>query len=107
MRFALTLGLTALLVTGCATSPRQTAAELNRRDPEYATRECRQARAEAAQFDEQRNGRMIVALAGNLVVPFAGTAAGAAMGKIKEDRKKALNRRLRGACTSDPLAHAR
>jgi len=104
MRTILSCGLAALLLAGCATSPRQTAAELNRRDPEYATRECRQARAEAAQFDEQRNGRMIVAVAGNLVVPFAGAAAGAAMGKIKEDRKRDLNKRLRGACTSDPLA---
>jgi hypothetical protein len=107
MRTMLSCSLAALLLAGCATSPRQTAAELNRRDPEYRTRDCRQARREAAQFDEQRNGRMIVALAGNLVVPFAGTAAGAAMGKIKEDRKRDLNKRLRGACTSDPLAHRR
>lgn len=34
----------------------------------------------------------------------AGTAAGAAMAKVKEDRKREINARVRGACISDPLA---
>ena len=107
MRSALPLGLSALLLAGCASSPRDTAAGLNRHDARYASRECRQTRREAAQFDENRNGRMIVAVAGNLVVPFAGTAAGVAMGKLKDDHKRDLNGRLRAACTSDPLARRR
>ena len=73
MRTTLTCGLAALILAGCATSPRDTVAGLNRDVPEYRTRDCRLAREEAAKFDEQRNGRMVTALAANLVVPFAGT----------------------------------
>jgi hypothetical protein len=99
--------LLAFALTACATSPHKTVADLNRRDPEYRTRECRLARREAARFDENRNGRMIVAVAANAVVPFAGTAAGVAMAKVKEDRKRELNAQVRGACISDPLARRR
>jgi len=107
MRRALLPAAAALLLAGCAASPRQTLGELNRRDPEYRSHDCRQARRAAAGFDDERNGRMVAALAANLVVPFAGAAAGAAMGKVKDDRKRELNQRLRGACTSDPLARRR
>ena len=108
MRATLCCGLAAVVLAipilqGCATSPRDTVASLNRRAPEYRSRDCRAARAEAAKFDEQRNGRMVTALAANLVVPFAGTAAAAAMAKIKDDSKRDLNRRVMRACTSDPL----
>ena len=105
MRPLLACGLATLMLAGCATSPRQTLGELNRKDPEYRTGDCRAVRKEAAAFDENRNGRMIVAVAANLVVPFAGTAAGAAMSKLKDNKKRDLNNRLRAACTSDPLAH--
>lgn len=96
--------LAVLMLSGCASAPHQTVAGLDTRDPEFRTRDCRLARRDAAQFDENRNGRMIVAVAANLVVPFAGAAAGAAMTKVKEDRKRELNARVRGACISDPLA---
>lgn len=94
----------ALALSGCATAPKDTVAQLNRHDPEYRSRDCREARAEAGRFDENRNGRTIVALAGNLVVPFAGTAAAAAMTKLRDDTKRDINHRVRAACTSDPLA---
>ena len=107
MRRVLLLAAAALLAASCATAPKQTLAELNRRDPEYRSRDCRQARREAAGFDDERNGRMVAAMAANLVVPLSGVAAGAVMGKVKDDRKRELNHRLRGACTSDPLARRR
>jgi hypothetical protein len=97
----------AVALAGCASPPRQTLGELNIRDPQYTSRECRDARREAAQFDENRNGRTVVALAGNLLVPFAGTAAAAAMTKLRDDTKRDLNKKLRAACTSDPLAKKR
>jgi hypothetical protein len=107
MRRLVVLSLAALMLVGCATSPKTTVASLNRHDPEYRTRDCRQARREAARFDDNRNGRMVVAVAGNLVVPFAGTAAGAVMSKVKDDAKRDLNHKIRAACTSDPLRHRR
>ena len=103
MRRMLILGAAATAIVGCATSPHRTVAELNSRDPEYRSRDCRQARAAVARYDDQKDGRTVIALAGNLVVPFAGAAAAAAMSKMKDDEREALNARVRKACVSDPL----
>ena len=107
MRRILTLGGALLMLAGCATAPKQTVAELDRRDPEYGSRDCRAARTEAGRFEENRNGRTVVALVGNVIVPFAGTAAAAAMTKLRDDAKRDLNHRVRAACTSDPMADKR
>ena len=107
MRRILILGASALILAGCATAPRQTVKDLNRRDPEYASRDCRQARAAVARYDDQKDGRAAIAVAGNFVVPFAGAAAAMAMSKMKDDDREALNQRVRRACISDPLANKR
>jgi len=104
LRRFLTAGAVLLMLGGCATSPHKTVSELNRRDPEYRSRDCRQARAAVARYDDQKDGRAVIAIAGNLVVPFAGAAAAAAMSKMKDDDREALNARVRRACVSDPLA---
>ena len=107
LRRILTAGAAVLILAGCATSPGRTAAGLNRHDPQYASRDCRQARAAADRFSEETNGRRVIALAGNVVIPFAGTAAAAAMTGIRDDDRQALNRRVLSACVSDPLARKR
>lgn len=101
------LGLAALMVAGCATSPKTTVAGLNKRDPEYRTRDCRAARAQAADYAQEENGRTVVALAGNLIVPFAGTAAAAYMHSVRRDDAERLNHKIRAACTSDPMSKRR
>jgi hypothetical protein len=103
MRRALILSLAGLTLAACATAPKQTLATLNRHDPEYRSRDCRQARRDAARFDDHKEGRIVLAVGGNLILPFAGTAAAAAIGAVQEDEKKDLNHRLKAACTSDPL----
>ena len=103
MRRFLTAGAVMLLLGGCATSPHKTVSDLNRRDPEYRTRDCRQARAAVARYDDNKDGRAVIAIAGNLVVPFAGAAVAAGMSKLKDDDREALNARVRKACVSDPL----
>ena len=107
MRRFLTAGAVLLMAGGCATSPHKTVSELNRRDPEYRSRDCRQARAAVNRYDDQKDGRAVIAIAGNLVVPFAGAAVAAGMSKMKDDDREALNARLRSACVSDPLAKKR
>jgi len=107
LRRTLTSAAALLMLAGCATAPRDTVAGLNKRDPEYRTRDCRQARAAAARFKDHKEGRLVLALAGNMVVPFAGTAAAAAMGAMQEDDKEALNKRVKAACISDPLKRKR
>jgi hypothetical protein len=104
LRQTLILGAIALTLCACATAPRQTVKSLDRRDPEFATRDCRQARRAVAGYDDQKDGRAVIAIAGNLVVPFAGSAAALAMSRMKDDEREALNRRVRAACVSDPLA---
>jgi hypothetical protein len=103
LRRFLIAGGVVLMLAGCATSPHKTVSQLNRGDPEYRTRDCRQARAAVARYDDNKDGRVAIAVAGNLVVPFAGTAAAAAMSKMKDDDREALNERVRRACVSDPL----
>lgn len=103
MRRFLTSGAALLLVAGCATSPHKTVSSLNRADPEFRTRDCRQARAAVARYDDNKDGRAVIAIAGNLVVPFAGSAVAAGMSKMKDDERAALNERVRRACISDPL----
>lgn len=107
MRRFLILGAAGLIAAGCATSPRQTVKSLNKRDPEYATRDCRQARSAVARYDDQKDGRVAIAVAGNLVVPFAGSAAALAMSKMKDGDREALNNRVRRACVSDPVGKRR
>lgn len=107
MRRFLILGATGLIAAGCATSPRQTVKTLDKRDPEYATRDCRQARRAVALYDDNKDGRAVIAIAGNLVVPFAGSAAALAMSKMKDDEREALNVRVKRACVSDPLGKRR
>jgi hypothetical protein len=103
LRRFLTAGGVMLMLAGCATSPHTTVSQLNRSDPEYRTRDCRQARAAVAHYDDNKDGRAVIAIAGNLIVPFAGAAAAAAMSKMKDDDREALNERVRRACVSDPL----
>lgn len=105
MRRMLILGAIGLTLTACATAPRQTVKTLDRRDPEYASYDCRRARGAVARYDDQKDGRAAIAVAGNLIVPFAGSAAALAMSRIKDGEREALNRRVLGACVSDPLAH--
>ena len=107
MRPILILAAVSLVAGGCATAPKQTVAGLNTFDPEYSTQRCRDARRAASQFDDNKEGRVVLALAGNLVVPFAGTAVAAAMGGLQEDDKKDLNKRVKAACISDPMAKKR
>lgn len=106
MRIILAVGA-ALTLAACATAPKDTVASLNKRDPEYRTRDCRQARAAAARYKDHKEGRLALAVAGNLIVPFAGTAAAATIAAMQEDDKEALNKRVKAACISDPLAKKR
>lgn len=104
MRRILVPAAVALALAGCATSPHKTVGALNTRDPEYRSADCRRARAAVARYDDNKDGRAVIAIAGNLVVPFAGSAVAAGMSKLKDDDREALNERVRRACISDPLA---
>lgn len=104
MRQALIALSLVLLTAACATTtPRKTVASLDQSDPRWKSRECVAARKAAASFDEQKDGRTVIALVGNLVVPFAGSGVAYAMDRMRDDERKALSHRVRAACVSDPL----
>ena len=107
LRSLLILAAAAVAISACATAPKSTVSELNRKDPAFGSRECVAARKAAAGYDDNKEGKVVIGLLGNLIVPFAGTAAAAAMTVLQQDDQKALNHRLRAACTSDPMARRR
>jgi hypothetical protein len=94
------LGLAA---TGCVTTPKQTVLNLDTTDRKWTSRKCVAARKEAAEYNDHANARMGVAVAGNLVVPFAGTATSVAWGASQSKSRKRLNHKIASACVSDPL----
>lgn len=103
MRSLFVLGAAAVALSACATTPRKTVQSLDPHDRRWSSTECFQARRAAEQFEEHKNGRMVVGLVGNFIIPFAGTAAALAMNHLKDDDREALNQRVRAACVSDPL----
>ncbi len=70
--------------------------------PNTPPRDCRQARKAVAGYDDNKDGRAVIAIAGNLVVPFAGSAAALAMSKMKDDEREALSERVRRAVRVRP-----
>lgn len=101
MRIAI-VGL-ALMMGACATAPRETVASLDRKDPRWESPACAEARAEAQAFNDNKEGRVVIGLLGNLVVPLAGTAAALYMDRMQDDERKALRHKVKAACISDPL----
>ena len=93
----------ALMFAGCATAPRDTVAKLDRTDPKWDSRACERARAEAQAFNDNKEGRVVIGVLGNLAIPFAGSAAAFAMDRMQDDERKALRHKVRAACVSDPL----
>ena len=97
-----------LILAGCVTpeAPKKTLAGLDVQDPLYATAGCEQARAAAGDYKEHPILRTAMGIGGNVVAPFAGTAAAMAVGNRLDKKKTTLNRRTAAACVSDPLGAA-
>jgi hypothetical protein len=93
----------ALMLGACATAPRETVAKLDRNDPRWDSRACKKARAEAQAFNDQKEGRVVIGVLGNMAIPFVGTAAALYMDRMQDDERKALRQKVKAACISDPL----
>lgn len=107
MRTALMLAAGALVLSACATSPRETVLALDTTDRKWNSRACVKARKAAAAFDEHKDGHAVIKLVGNLIVPFGGTATSFAMNRLRDDERRELNEKVRRACISDPLNERR
>ena len=84
-------------------APKKTVAQLDIADPKYGTEHCETARTKAGDYNDHNLIRTVVGVGGNLVVPFAGTAAGTVLGLGLDKKKDKLNHKLAAACVSDPL----
>jgi hypothetical protein len=91
----------AMTAGGCASNnPKKTVLNLDTTDPKWTSRKCVQARRAVYEYDDHGNMRLAVGIAGNLVVPFAGTAGSLALNKRQDKAREPLNARVRAACIS-------
>jgi hypothetical protein len=97
------LCLAGLALSGCVSSPKETVLNLDTTDPRWTSKACVAARKEAARYNDHSVSRGVVGAVGNFAAPFAGTATSLAWRAAEAPSRKALNRRVRSACISDPL----
>jgi hypothetical protein len=97
----------ASALAACVSSPKQTVLDLDTTDRKWTSSECVAARKAVHAYDDKAKERGWVGLLGNFVAPFAGTATSLAMDAAQDDEREDLNRRVRAACISDPLAGER
>ena len=75
-------------------------AHLDTTDPKWTSRKCVQARKAVYEYDDHGNLRTVVGVAGNVVVPLAGTAGSLALSKRQDKERTALNARVQTSCIS-------
>ena len=97
-----------LILAGCVTAqaPAKTLAQLDPNDPQYPSARCAEARATASDYNDHPMVRTAMGVGGNVVAPFAGTAASVVVSRKLDKKRDKLNRRVAAACVSDPLAEA-
>jgi hypothetical protein len=101
-RVVLAIGAAAFLATagGCVTNPKRTVLNLDTTDPKWTSRKCVAARKDVYEYSDHGTTRAVVGVAGNLVVPFAGTASSLALSKAQDHKRRALNQEVLSACVS-------
>lgn len=103
VRSIFTAALASGLLVGCAAHPRDTIASLDTTTRRYSSPACLEARREAAAYSDRALLQTGVGVAGNLIVPFAGTAAALAMQAERSRVRERLNQQVAAACVPDPL----
>jgi hypothetical protein len=101
--FAIALAVVGMVLSGCASSPKETVLNLDTTDRKWVSGRCVAARKAVARYDDHKTSRGVVRVVGNLVAPFAGTATSLALNAAQDDERERLNHRVRAACISDPL----
>jgi len=96
-----------MALAACAEHPRETVLQIDPDSRRYRTRACREARAAALEYNDMALARTAVGVAGNLLVPFVGTAAALAMSAERDRVRQRLNRRVAETCLSDPVNQPR
>jgi hypothetical protein len=92
-----------MTLSACVSSPKETVLNLDTTDRKWTSRQCVAARKAVARYDDGAKSRGVIGVLGNLAAPLAGTATSLALSAAQDDKRKALNHRVRAACISDPL----
>lgn len=103
MRKSTLVGLAGLLIAGCTSTPDKYAASLPQDDPKFNSKECKDIRLKALEFDNKVGSRVAIGLgAGLLLGPFGIPLAVAADGE-REDARRLFAREIHMRCSSKPL----
>lgn len=91
------------ILAGCTPTPDKYAATLPENDPKWNSKDCKDIRIAALNFDNKVGSRMAIGLgAGLLLGPFGIPLAAAADGE-REDARRAFAREVHMRCSSKPL----
>jgi len=103
MRKVILAGMIGLLTVGCTSTPDKYAASLPQDDPKYNSKECKDIRLKALEFDNKTGSRVAIGVgAGLLLGPF-GIPIAAAADAEREDARKLFAREIHMRCSSKPL----
>ena len=94
-------GLVTFALAGCTSLPADYASTLSKRDPKWKSRQCVEARARAAAYEDNTIGFAAGALGG----PY-GLALAAAGKEHQEKQRRLLARELHLKCSRQPLPKA-
>lgn len=101
----LPLGVLALALSACQTSPKQTVLDLDTTDPLWTSPACVQARRAVHKYNDQGLVRSAAGLAGTAAAgPVVGAAANVALSATQDDEREDLNNAVKRACVSKPGA---
>ncbi|MCZ7500693.1 hypothetical protein [Agrobacterium sp. ST15.13.015] len=102
MKRALIISL-AVMLAGCTVTPDKYAASLPENDPKYNTKECRDIRKAALEFDNKTGQRMAVGLVGGALLGVFFLPFAAASDAEREEARKLFAREIHMRCSSKPL----
>jgi hypothetical protein len=103
----LILGI-VLILGGCVSSPKQTVLGLDTTDPRWTSARCVAVRKEVAAYNDHELARTAAGLGvGLAATPIAGAGTTLALSAAQDPKRAELNRKVRGACISDPLGERR
>jgi len=103
MRKIILAGMVGLLAAGCTSTPDKYAASLPQDDPKFNSKECKDIRLKALEFDNKTGSRVAIGVgAGLLLGPF-GIPIAAAADAEREDARRLFAREIHMRCSSKPL----
>lgn len=100
MKAVATAAVAALMLAGCAASPKKVALKLDDTDPAFTSTDCRMARDAALHYDDKVLARMGTGLALGLFLGPFGLPFAAMADAHQNEQRKLLDQELARRCTA-------